>query len=207
MDVAPAWPGACCMAYWGVALQQGSLSEVMHLSKLFVWATVAEQTQKWMPVNLLWDYKLHWRDAGWARRLPSPPPSPSLRLDRCPPPPFTSTTLLPHCSCPPPPCTSPASHPLPTLHLVNPDLLCHAAQDYGNSVSLSSYMMLLVEQYFVLDPKQIRWIEGNRFHLTVPRVEVHGVSGWPASKGGGEVRSSIPGVRCGGYRHDQQVEV
>eukprot|EP00955_Chlamydomonas_euryale_P050007 354439-Chlamydomonas_euryale.AAC.4 len=45
-------------------------------------------------------------------------------------------------------------------------------QDQGGDVSLSKYMTLPVEQYFVLDPQQIRWIEGNRFALTVPRVQV-----------------------------------
>jgi hypothetical protein len=41
----------------------------------------------------------------------------------------------------------------------------------GGNVALSKYMMLPVEQYFVLDPNQIKWIEGNRFHLTVPRLQ------------------------------------
>lgn len=33
-------------------------------------------------------------------------------------------------------------------------------------------MLLPVEQYFVLDPKQIAFLGGNRFILTVPRVNV-----------------------------------
>lgn len=45
-------------------------------------------------------------------------------------------------------------------------------QDVGGSASLAQYMLLPVEQYFVLDPKQISWIEGNRFHLSVPRLNV-----------------------------------
>ena len=53
-----------------------------------------------------------------------------------------------------------------------PAFLTRCLQDYGGPLSLSSYMTLPVEQYFVLDPKQIRWIEANRFHLVVPRIEV-----------------------------------
>jgi hypothetical protein len=33
-------------------------------------------------------------------------------------------------------------------------------------------MMLPVEQYFVLDPKKISHLGGNRFVLTVPRINV-----------------------------------
>ncbi|GLC40675.1 hypothetical protein PLESTB_000033900 [Pleodorina starrii] len=38
--------------------------------------------------------------------------------------------------------------------------------------SLQSYMLLPVEQYFVLDPKQITHLGGNRFILTVPRINL-----------------------------------
>ncbi|KAG2501544.1 hypothetical protein HYH03_000051 [Edaphochlamys debaryana] len=41
-----------------------------------------------------------------------------------------------------------------------------------NYVPLQSYMTLPVEQYFVLDPKQIQHISGNRFLLTVPRINI-----------------------------------
>lgn len=37
---------------------------------------------------------------------------------------------------------------------------------------MNSYMTLPVEQYFVLDPSQIRFITGNRFELSVPRVNI-----------------------------------
>lgn len=39
-------------------------------------------------------------------------------------------------------------------------------------MSLTSYMTLPVEQYFVLDPSQIRHIGHNRFMLKVPRINV-----------------------------------
>lgn len=38
--------------------------------------------------------------------------------------------------------------------------------------SLDAYMTLPVEQYFVLDPKQISHLGGNRFELTVPRINI-----------------------------------
>ena len=41
--------------------------------------------------------------------------------------------------------------------------------DYNGDVSLTAYMQLPLEQYFVLDPNQIKFIEANRFLLTVPR--------------------------------------
>eukprot|EP00967_Tisochrysis_lutea_P005097 scaffold6049_cov16-Tisochrysis_lutea.AAC.4 len=44
--------------------------------------------------------------------------------------------------------------------------------DRGGDVSLSRYMTLPVEQYFVLDPSQIRHIGNNRFMLKVPRINV-----------------------------------
>jgi hypothetical protein len=43
--------------------------------------------------------------------------------------------------------------------------------DQGGAVSLATYMTLPVEQYFVLDPDQIQFIEGSRFLLTVPRQQ------------------------------------
>ena len=39
-------------------------------------------------------------------------------------------------------------------------------------MSLSDYMELPVEQYHELDPRMIRPLGGNRFALTVPRVNV-----------------------------------
>ena len=42
-------------------------------------------------------------------------------------------------------------------------------KDYLADVSLENYMLLPLEQYFVLDPNQIKFIEANRFLLTVPR--------------------------------------
>ena len=45
-------------------------------------------------------------------------------------------------------------------------------QDDGGAVSLNSYMQLPVSQYYELDPQMIRPLGGNRFALTVPRVEV-----------------------------------
>jgi len=45
-------------------------------------------------------------------------------------------------------------------------------QDRGGDVSLSRYMTLPVEQYFVLDPSQIRHIGNNRFMLKVPRINI-----------------------------------
>ena len=45
-------------------------------------------------------------------------------------------------------------------------------QDSGGETSLRSYMTLPVEQYFVLDPSQIRHIGANRFLLYVPRINV-----------------------------------
>ncbi|GAX80105.1 hypothetical protein CEUSTIGMA_g7543.t1 [Chlamydomonas eustigma] len=43
--------------------------------------------------------------------------------------------------------------------------------DQGGSVALATYMTLPVEQYFVLDPDQIKFLEGSRFLLTVPRQQ------------------------------------
>ncbi|GIL79803.1 hypothetical protein Vretimale_12422 [Volvox reticuliferus] len=61
--------------------------------------------------------------------------------------------------------------------------------------SLQSYMMLPVEQYFVLDPKQISHLGGNRFVLTVPRINLFNlwleavvevsVTTYPGSNGAG----------------------
>ncbi|GLI68056.1 hypothetical protein VaNZ11_012382 [Volvox africanus] len=41
--------------------------------------------------------------------------------------------------------------------------------------SLQSYMLLPVEQYFVLDPTQISHLDGNRFVLTVPRINLFNI--------------------------------
>ncbi|KAJ9529920.1 hypothetical protein QJQ45_022332 [Haematococcus lacustris] len=45
----------------------------------------------------------------------------------------------------------------------------------GQDVSLGTYMTLPVEQYFVLDPKQIRHLDGNRFVLLVPRISIFNI--------------------------------
>lgn len=45
-------------------------------------------------------------------------------------------------------------------------------KDYGQNVSLHQYMTLPIEQYFVLDPKQIRFLGGNRFLLLVQRLNL-----------------------------------
>ncbi len=45
-------------------------------------------------------------------------------------------------------------------------------QAFPGAVSLDSYMLLPVEQYFVLDPRQIRHLGANRFLLLVPRINV-----------------------------------
>jgi hypothetical protein len=41
---------------------------------------------------------------------------------------------------------------------------------------LDAYMLLPVEQYFVLDPKQIAHLGGNRFVLFVPRINVRALA-------------------------------
>lgn len=45
-------------------------------------------------------------------------------------------------------------------------------QDFGSDLSLDAYMQLPVEQYYELDPTMIWPLEGNRFALKVPRVNV-----------------------------------
>eukprot|EP00798_Chlamydomonas_sp_ICE-L_P009171 gene9171-16303_t len=44
-------------------------------------------------------------------------------------------------------------------------------REYPGSASLSNYMLLPVEQYFVLDPERIKHLEGSRFLISVPRVD------------------------------------
>ena len=58
--------------------------------------------------------------------------------------------------------------------LFTPALRClpPCLQDYSGAASLSSYMTLPVEQYFVLDPSQIIHLGANRFLLKVPRINV-----------------------------------
>jgi hypothetical protein len=51
-------------------------------------------------------------------------------------------------------------------------MLLPGLQDYGGDVSLSAYMQLPIEQYFVLNPSQITFIGGSRFQLHVPRINV-----------------------------------
>lgn len=60
-------------------------------------------------------------------------------------------------------------------HMLTHISICTHTQDAGGDVSLTQYMTLPVEQYFVLDPSQIRHIGHNRFMLLVPRVDVSGV--------------------------------
>lgn len=43
-------------------------------------------------------------------------------------------------------------------------------------MSLSAYMQLPIEQYFVLNPSQITFIGGSRFQLHVPRINVSACS-------------------------------
>mmetsp|Transcript_25137 Transcript_25137/g.63764 ORF Transcript_25137/g.63764 Transcript_25137/m.63764 type:complete len:271 (-) Transcript_25137:153-965(-) len=45
-------------------------------------------------------------------------------------------------------------------------------KNFPSPVSLTNYMLLPVEQYFVLDPKQIKHLGGNRFLLIVPRINI-----------------------------------
>ncbi|KXZ55593.1 hypothetical protein GPECTOR_2g1143 [Gonium pectorale] len=72
--------------------------------------------------------------------------------------------------------------------------------------SLQSYMLLPVEQYFVLDPKQIAHLGGNRFVLTVPRINLFNlwleavvevsVTAHPASYGGSSPRVVLQAENC-----------
>lgn len=50
-----------------------------------------------------------------------------------------------------------------------------SVRDYGGNVSLDRYMRLPVEQYFVLDPEIIKYLDGNRFELHVPRINLMNV--------------------------------
>ncbi|KAI8465071.1 MAG: hypothetical protein J3K34DRAFT_461617 [Monoraphidium minutum] len=51
-----------------------------------------------------------------------------------------------------------------------------AVADAGGGVSLDAYMRLPVEQYYILDPRQIRFLESSRFQLSVPRISLLGAS-------------------------------
>lgn len=48
----------------------------------------------------------------------------------------------------------------------------HKLDAFPGDVSLTRYMELPVEQYFVLDPKQIQFLGGDRFLLIVPRINI-----------------------------------
>ncbi|KAL3139843.1 hypothetical protein ABBQ38_004141 [Trebouxia sp. C0009 RCD-2024] len=50
-----------------------------------------------------------------------------------------------------------------------------SVQDFGSDLSLDAYMQLPVEQYYELDPTMIWPLEGNRFALKVPRVNLFNV--------------------------------
>eukprot|EP00882_Tetradesmus_deserticola_P020094 GHRQ01021653.1.p1 GENE.GHRQ01021653.1~~GHRQ01021653.1.p1 ORF type:complete len:180 (+),score=65.66 GHRQ01021653.1:250-789(+) len=50
------------------------------------------------------------------------------------------------------------------------------ASSTGEDISLDAYMRLPVEQYYILDPKQIQFVSGNRFILSVPRIQLLGAS-------------------------------
>jgi hypothetical protein len=62
--------------------------------------------------------------------------------------------------------------PLPRAPVSAPYMLTTHLQDFGGDVSLHRYMTLPIEQYFVLDPSQIRFLGGDRFLLLVPRINV-----------------------------------
>eukprot|EP00879_Flechtneria_rotunda_P003255 GHRR01003479.1.p1 GENE.GHRR01003479.1~~GHRR01003479.1.p1 ORF type:complete len:349 (+),score=112.10 GHRR01003479.1:317-1363(+) len=47
-------------------------------------------------------------------------------------------------------------------------------KDMGGHISLDSYMRLPVEQYYILDPSQIQFLQDNRFVLSVPRINLLG---------------------------------
>jgi len=49
-------------------------------------------------------------------------------------------------------------------------------RDAGGDVSLDAYLRLPVEQYYILDPNQISFLEANRFQLSVPRINLLGVT-------------------------------
>lgn len=49
-------------------------------------------------------------------------------------------------------------------------------RDAGGALSLQSYMRLPVEQYYILDPSQIRFLESNVFQLAVPPINLLGTS-------------------------------
>lgn len=51
-------------------------------------------------------------------------------------------------------------------------LLCLLQVFTGQGVTLSDYMLLPVEQYFVLDPDTVVFLGGDRFTLFVPRINV-----------------------------------
>ena len=46
--------------------------------------------------------------------------------------------------------------------------------DLQEDVSLDTYMRLPIEQYYILDPNQIQFLQGNRFILSVPRIDLFG---------------------------------
>jgi hypothetical protein len=48
--------------------------------------------------------------------------------------------------------------------------------DAGGDVALATYMRLPVEQYYCLDPSQIKQLSGSTFTLSVPRVSLLGTS-------------------------------
>lgn len=48
--------------------------------------------------------------------------------------------------------------------------------DVGGPVSLTNYMRLPVEQYYILDPSQIQLLSGNTFVLSVPRINLLGAT-------------------------------
>ncbi|WIA38300.1 hypothetical protein OEZ86_001640 [Tetradesmus obliquus] len=52
----------------------------------------------------------------------------------------------------------------------------HSPTATGEDISLDAYMRLPVEQYYILDPKQIQFVAGNRFILSVPRIQLLGAS-------------------------------
>eukprot|EP00775_Hariotina_reticulata_P004128 gene4128-4374_t len=49
-------------------------------------------------------------------------------------------------------------------------------RDMGGDLSIHTYMTLPVEQYYILDPSKVQFLAGNRFILSVPRLQLLGAS-------------------------------
>jgi hypothetical protein len=51
-----------------------------------------------------------------------------------------------------------------------------SVRELGGDLSVQTYMTLPVEQYYILDPSKVQFLEGNRFILSVPRLQLLGAS-------------------------------